>query len=79
MTPRNLVSPVIIRPKHGAFKGVPLVAARDGYGVNDRCAKCVAQTDEWRRCRDIADDALGDGCVDGRYHYEHAEVKHDKG
>lgn len=79
MTTHNLASPVIIRPKHGEFKGVPLVAVRDGNKLDDvGCFKCVA----WKRrnCGELSTGCLGIGCEDGRYHYEYAEGgKHDKG
>lgn len=68
---RQLASPVIIRPKHGAFKGVPLVAVHTPMGL--RCDLCVLKEED---CVKV--DGLN-GCGDYYYHYEHAEVKHDKG
>lgn len=64
MTTRNLVSPVIIRPKHGAFKGVPLVAVE-----GSSCHRCVGDGDGECLLFDFACDP---------WHYEHAEVRDDK-
>lgn len=72
---RPLVSPVIIRPKHGAFKGVALVAVKDSGGLRGSCGKCIAWNNKLASCRDLTDDALGHGCADDGYHYEHAEVR----
>lgn len=68
MTTRNLASPVIIRPKHGAFKGVPLVAVK-----GDTCADCIYLGIP------CVDD-IGVICLKYDCHYELAEGgKHDKG
>jgi len=65
---RPLASPVIIRPKHGAFKGVPLVAVVDR---DNMCRNCIGgSSDDCKLARF--------SCYD--IHYEHAEGgKNDKG
>ena len=67
MTTRNPVSPVIIRPK--AWPEMRLVVVENDSKIS--CAACALWGLDCFRL-----DGL-DGCSDGDYHYEHAEVKHD--
>lgn len=67
---RPLVSPVIIRPKHGAFKGIAIQKV-----AGDDCHDCVF--DEYPD--ECPFDNDGDcSCADEHFHYEHAEVSDDK-
>lgn len=78
MTARPLVSPVIIRPKHAP--NMKLHAVYDCLHADPECTFCE---DGCRRCAFHEDQTgcfeMGDVCVFGDYHYEPAEVKHDKG